>query len=91
MSKRFCCINFPLDLDEDASFLTGESLDRELAKLDQNGWNTRGHVRTSAVMRWSIITSMIREDTLELLLGRNAPDIPQRIWYVILDISSFGC
>ena len=83
MSKRFCCINFPLDLDPEAYCIGGEALDRELSNLDANGWNTQGHIRTSAVMRWSIVTAMIREDTLELLLGQNIPDMPQRLGYVI--------
>lgn len=90
ISKRFCSINLPLDLDEDVFFLSGEALDRELVHLDQNGWNTQGHVRTTAVMRWSIITAMIREDTLELLLGQNIPDMQQRIWCVTSTLYTQG-
>lgn len=69
----------PLDIEEDIYSLVGESLDQELANLDRNGWNTLGQIRKSAVIRWTMITSMIREDALETLLGRNLTNVPQRI------------
>lgn len=90
VSKRFCFTNMPLDLDEDAYELVGDTLDQELSHLDQNGWNSRGVVRKSAVVRWSMITSMIREDTLEVLLGRNLSNVPQRIRYVVSPILDHG-
>lgn len=83
MSKRFCCINFPLDIDENMYSITGDDLNRELGKLDQDGWNTQGHIRMGAVLRWSTTTAMIREDTLELLLGQNVSNVQQRISYVV--------
>lgn len=86
VSKRFCFTNIPLDLDEEAYHLVGDALDQELSRLDPNGWNTRGKVRKSAVTRWSMITSMIREETLELLLARNISNVAQRIRYVISSI-----
>ena len=76
----------PLDLDEDSYQLVGDALDEELSHLDLNGWNTKGVVRKSAVIRWSMITSMIREDTLEVLLGRNLSNVLQRIRYVVSSI-----
>ena len=72
----------PLDIEEDIYSLAGESLEQELAHLDRNGWNTLGQIRKSAVIRWTMITSMIREDALETLLGRNLTNVPQRIGYV---------
>ncbi|KAL3256614.1 hypothetical protein ABHI18_007448 [Aspergillus niger] len=79
VSKRFCYTSMPLDIEEDTYSLVGEDLDQELAHLDRNGWNTLGQIRKSAVIRWSMITSMIREDALETLLGRNLTNVPQRI------------
>ncbi|CRG89170.1 Pre-mRNA-splicing helicase BRR2 [Talaromyces islandicus] len=79
VSKRFCYTSMPLDVEEDTYSLVGEALCRELGHLDRNGWNTLGEIRKSAVVRWSMITSMIREDALETLLGRNLTNIPQRI------------
>lgn len=82
VSKRFCYTSMPLDIEEDTYSLVGDILDQELAHLDRNGWNTLGQIRKSAVIRWSMITSMIREDALETLLGRNLTNVPQRIGYV---------
>lgn len=84
VSKRFCYTSMPLDIEEDIYSLVGESLDRELAHLDRNGWNTLGQIRKIAVVRWSMVTSMIREDALETLLGRNLTNVPQRIGYVLI-------
>lgn len=86
VSKRFCYTSMPLDIEENIYSLVGESLDQELAHLDRNGWNTLGQIRKSAVIRWSMITSMIREDALETLLGRNLTNVPQRIGYVLFSI-----
>lgn len=71
----------PLDVREDTYYLVGDALDQELHNLDRAGWNTLGQINRSAIIRWSMITSMIREDTLETLLGRGLSDIPQRILY----------
>ncbi|KAI3129358.1 transcriptional regulator family: Fungal Specific TF [Penicillium roqueforti] len=79
MSKKFCCINLPLDIDEKCYSLSETALSRELEDIDHAGWNSQGHIRPSAVMRWSTITAMIREETLELLLGRNIYDMQRRI------------
>lgn len=82
MSRRFCCINLPLDIDESTYSLSEDSLHTELGNLDEDGWNKLGRIQMSAVMRWSTLTAMIREDTLELLLGRKVMNITQRITYV---------
>uniref|UniRef100_A0A093XMK4 Uncharacterized protein YbbC n=2 Tax=Talaromyces marneffei PM1 TaxID=1077442 RepID=A0A093XMK4_TALMA len=79
VSKRFCYTSMPLDIEEDTYSLVGEALDQELAHLDRNGWNALGQIRKSAVIRWTMITSMIREDALETLLGRNLTNVLQRI------------
>ena len=82
MSKKFCCINLPLDIDEKCYSLSETALSRELKDIDHAGWNSQGHIRPSGVMRWSTITAMIREETLELLLGRNIYDMQRRIMCV---------
>jgi hypothetical protein len=80
----------PLDLEEDAYHLVGDSLNQELSRLDQNGWNTQRTIRKSAVIRWSMITSTIREDVLEVLLGCDVSNVPQRIRYVDSSIFTFS-
>ncbi|KAJ5158838.1 Peptidase M19 renal dipeptidase [Penicillium coprophilum] len=82
MSKNFCRINLPLDIDENCYSLSDSALSAELEKLDHAGWNSEGHIRLSAVMRWSTVTAMIREETLELLLGGNISNMQRRIMCV---------
>lgn len=86
MSKRFCCIDLPKDINALAYSQTVEN--QLLSPIDACGWNTAGHVRNTAVMRWSTITAMIREDTLQVLLGRNVPNVEQSIRFVIRAILS---
>jgi hypothetical protein len=82
MSKSFCFTNMPLDVEEHVFRLDRDALARELGHLDHNGWNTLGQVRKSAITRWAMITAMIREEVLEVLLGRNPSNVAQRIRYV---------
>lgn len=77
ISKRFCAMELPMDLDEAALSLSGSALEKEIEKMDTDGWNTRGQVHTGTVLRWAVMTSMIREDILELLLSRAKVDVLQ--------------
>ncbi|KFZ12732.1 hypothetical protein V502_06944 [Pseudogymnoascus sp. VKM F-4520 (FW-2644)] len=47
--------------------------------VDQNGWNTKGEIRKHAGRRWSMILAIIREDILEVLLGRHPTNVPDTI------------
>ncbi|KKY23200.1 putative c6 transcription factor [Phaeomoniella chlamydospora] len=63
----------------------GQDLADALSELDENGWNTRGQIRKSAVTRWSMIASLTREELLELLLGRDMANVPERIAKIRVD------
>jgi hypothetical protein len=70
----------PLDIEDTTMLsLATSSLDEELRHLDCNGWNTRGEIRRSSITRWSMITSMILEDVLEVLLSRNLSNVSEKI------------
>ncbi|KAH6986934.1 hypothetical protein EDB80DRAFT_690386 [Ilyonectria destructans] len=75
ISKRHCMIHMPLHLDIQAFRLASDSMNEELSRLDQNGWNRQSEIRIFAVLRWSLITSKIREEILEAMLG---PEITER-------------
>jgi hypothetical protein len=68
-------IHMPLDIDQEAFKLASDSLNNELSYLDENGWNMQGEIRIFAVFRWSVITSKIREEILEAMLG---PEVKER-------------
>lgn len=83
ISKRHCVIHMPLDVNPEAYELSGrsdDSLQEQLQQLDHRGWNKLGQIRTHAVIRWSMITSQIREEALEAILGpeRERPDRDQQ-------------
>lgn len=79
ISKRFCCIHVPLDLEEEVYEYEREKLTNETQSVDQNGWNTKGEIRKHAGRRWSMILAIIQEDILEVLLGRNPTNVPDTI------------
>ncbi|KFY85283.1 hypothetical protein V500_08541 [Pseudogymnoascus sp. VKM F-4518 (FW-2643)] len=79
ISKRFCCIHVPLDLEEEVYEYEREKLTNEMQSVDQNGWNTKGEIRKHAGRRWSMILAIIREDILEVLLGRHPTNVPDTI------------
>ncbi|OBT81241.1 hypothetical protein VE02_09831, partial [Pseudogymnoascus sp. 03VT05] len=79
ISKRFCCIHVPLDLEEEAYEYEREELANEMQRIDHNGWNTKGEIRKHAGRRWSMILATIAEDILEVLLGRHPTNVPATI------------
>ncbi|KIH87273.1 c6 zinc finger domain containing protein [Sporothrix brasiliensis 5110] len=80
ISKRHCVIHMPLDVNPEAYQLAGEALEDHLRQLDEAGWNTLGQIRTHAVIRWSMITSQIREEALEAIIGgHGSNELPERL------------
>jgi chromatin structure-remodeling complex subunit RSC3/30 len=56
----------PLDLIHHEIMASPEEIDLALQKLDSNGWNTRGEPTHEVKLRVTVLTSLIRENTLEL-------------------------
>ena len=84
ISRSFSCLHIPLDLEDRHFELSGAELSEELTHYDENGWNTSGEVRIGSLFRLGMLISTIREDLLELLLGRNPPNFEEKIVYVHL-------
>ncbi|KAL1896100.1 hypothetical protein Sste5346_004840 [Sporothrix stenoceras] len=78
ISKRHCVIHMPLDVDPETYTMGGDDINVQLSQLNDRGWNTVGQIRTHAVIRWSMITSQIREEALEAIIGPEIPDRDQR-------------
>lgn len=79
VSKRFSQVHVPLDVEEDGYNHSGPELEAMLAELDASGWNIQNEIRRSSSLRWIIPMTTIREDILELLLGRDVQDARQKI------------
>ncbi|KAI1039642.1 hypothetical protein LB505_008340 [Fusarium chuoi] len=53
LTKRFCSIKPPLDLEESALLSDKETFQRRSQLLDQDGWNTGGRIYSSSLLRKS--------------------------------------
>lgn len=69
MNGRFCTLAAPLDLDDETLVAGGDLLDKAISKLDSAGWNTEGLLHTITPTRLRYQLAIIREETLELVLG----------------------
>jgi chromatin structure-remodeling complex subunit RSC3/30 len=84
ISKRYCHISPPLDLEFTELALEGADLEQALANIGEDGWNrnpagtkaVRG--RKSVYQRCFVLNALLREEVLELSLGPDSDDILQR-------------
>jgi hypothetical protein len=76
VSQRYCSVITPLDLDFEDFAEEGPELSKKLASIDKiTGWNVDGAMRKSSHTRCFVIINRIREDILELSLGRSVDDV----------------
>lgn len=75
ISRRYCSIQLPLDIEIADLALSDEELNVKLSQLDPDGWYHDSTMRRSAYMRTFVLTSRIREDILEISLGPEAENI----------------
>ncbi|KAL5459604.1 hypothetical protein PMIN06_002746 [Paraphaeosphaeria minitans] len=83
LSKRHTDMKPPLDLDDSDIMASEETLNRAIAALDENGWNTeRRYFRTSWV-RLRSISATYREEILDVALSK----LDETVERQLLDIS----
>ena len=86
VSKRYCNIEIPLDLEYDELALEGDELASVCSKLDAGGWYPRddsARERASAFIRPYVLGASIREDTLELCLGPPQDNLREKAQSII--------
>jgi chromatin structure-remodeling complex subunit RSC3/30 len=78
ISKRYCDVKIPLDLDRSDLEMDEQALMKHCANLDPNGWR-RGalvpHDSQSTGIRMLTMGQLVREDVLELCLGPYKGDL----------------
>lgn len=79
ISRCYCSYQLPLDLTEDQWYGNQEDLATAASQLDENGWNTSGHLSTITWLRARCMIVPIREAILEISLGKNMEVAPGRI------------
>ncbi|RFU27549.1 hypothetical protein B7463_g8789, partial [Scytalidium lignicola] len=79
MTRFYCIVQLPLDLDNDELYLPEHELRVAISKLDNQGWNTAGKFHQITAQRLLMLLASIREEILELSLGVNVSITAERI------------
>lgn len=78
LSRRYCETQLPIDLDDEQLMSTGEELEKHLNNLDDRGWNKTGVVCQKTLIRAWYTSLLIRDEVLELSLGKASEFSPER-------------
>ncbi|KAJ5467749.1 transcriptional regulator family: Fungal Specific TF [Penicillium sp. IBT 31633x] len=69
MNGRFCTLAAPLDLSDEVLVAGGEVLSKAISELDSTGWNRQSVLHPISTTRLRYHLAVIREETLEVVLG----------------------
>ncbi len=81
LSHRYYTCPLPLDLPDSILLEGGESLQREIDALDENGWNTKGEIYDGTICRMTVLSAIIQDEVIELFLGKPAYFSMERVKY----------
>ncbi|KAM5355048.1 hypothetical protein ACJ41O_001694 [Fusarium nematophilum] len=70
ISRRYCSTPLPLDIADEDLIADADTLMRAVDNLDAQGWNTKGDVYPATFMRARALFSILRDELIELGLGR---------------------
>ena len=88
ISKRYCNVSVPLDLEYDELALESDELAQACAHLDSAGWNMQprsSRDRVTSYHRIWIRAALLREDVLELCLGPPQHDLREKAQFLITE------
>ncbi|KAF5973525.1 hypothetical protein FBULB1_8271 [Fusarium bulbicola] len=66
LTRRFCFINLPLDLEESVLVSDKAAFQRQIQGLDQDGWNMNGRIYSSSLLRVRMMIALLRDQILEV-------------------------
>ncbi|PNP43638.1 hypothetical protein TGAMA5MH_04610 [Trichoderma gamsii] len=69
LTRRFCSIQLPLDLDDVALLSDKETFQRHLLRVDNDGWDMDGRLHPASVLRVRTMVALIRDEILEIGLS----------------------
>lgn len=70
LTRRFCYIKPPLDLDDSALLSDKEMFRARVQGLDADGWETDGRFHSTTLLRVRMMVAMIRDEILEAVLSQ---------------------
>jgi len=82
LSRRFCSVELPLDIDDVALLKDKERFDRCRESLTLDGWATDGRFRAVTVLRIRMKIALIRDNILEFVMGYNCVHDNRDLLYV---------
>lgn len=71
LTRRFCSMELPLDLDDTALLSDKETFQRQLQRLDPGGWDTDARLHSSSLLRVRMMVALVRDEILEVMLDQN--------------------
>ncbi|KAF2679208.1 hypothetical protein K458DRAFT_314916, partial [Lentithecium fluviatile CBS 122367] len=74
LTRQYCLLQLPLDLDDHQMMLEGDELEAAVAALDSEGWNKRKLVGRCTFSRIFVTNSLITESILEISMGSLSQD-----------------
>ncbi|OQE12665.1 hypothetical protein PENVUL_c001G03220 [Penicillium vulpinum] len=77
--SRYCVIPLPLDISYEKMILSRSEGEEAVQNLDANGWNTEGNLTIGVRLRIVLLTSLLRENILELSLSPTTQDILPKV------------
>ncbi|EHK42515.1 hypothetical protein TRIATDRAFT_137434, partial [Trichoderma atroviride IMI 206040] len=69
LTRRFCSIQLPLDLDDGVLLSDKDTFQRHLLRLDNDGWDTDGRLHSASILRVRTMVALIRDEILEIGLS----------------------
>ncbi|KAH8678462.1 hypothetical protein BX600DRAFT_452094 [Xylariales sp. PMI_506] len=71
LSRRYCSVPLPLDIQDEDFIGDAETLSRAAASLDEHGWNTQGAIYPSTIIRARAMIAYIRDEIFDIALSMN--------------------
>ncbi|KAM0518942.1 hypothetical protein ACHAPE_003932 [Trichoderma viride] len=69
LTRRFCSIQLPLDLDDGALLSDKETFQRHLLRVASDGWDMDGRLHPASILRVRTLIALLRDEILEIGLG----------------------
>lgn len=69
LTRRFCSIQLPLDLDDGVLLSDKDTFQRQLVRLDSDGWDMDSRLHSASILRVRTMVALIRDEILEIGLS----------------------
>jgi hypothetical protein len=83
LTRRFCSIKPPLDLDDGALLSDKEMFRTRVQGLDADGWETDGYFHSTTLLRVRMMVALIRDEILESVLCQTGNCTFEHLMYEI--------